>query len=91
VAEPDGELVDLEPAPFGGEEVAEFVDDDEDVEEQDDFRKRDQRENERDEAVHDPKRDKEADQKANKAEEAEVGPDGSRFGWLRWSGFAGRG
>jgi hypothetical protein len=36
-AEPDGEFIDLEAAPFGGEEMAEFVDDDEDVKEKDDF------------------------------------------------------
>ena len=53
LAEPDGELVDLEAAPFGGEEVAEFVDDDEDVKEQDDFREGDDGEEERLGAVDD--------------------------------------
>ena len=39
LAEPDGELVDLQAAPFGGEKVAELVDDDEDVEEDNYFQK----------------------------------------------------
>ncbi len=41
LAEPDGEFIDLQAAPFGGEEMAQFVDDDEDVEERDDFEKGD--------------------------------------------------
>ena len=43
LAEPDGEFVDLQPAPFRGEEMAELMDDDQDVKEEDDFEKGDER------------------------------------------------
>ncbi len=76
MAEPDGEFVDLEPAPFGGEEVAELMDDDEDVEEGDDFQEGDDGKGERDEAVDDAEGDEEAEGEEEEAPEAEVGPDG---------------
>ena len=41
LAEPDGELLDLQPPPARGQEVAQLVDDDEQVEEQNDLQQRD--------------------------------------------------
>ena len=51
LAEPDGELVDLQAAPARGEKMAELVDDDQDVEEQYHFRERDDGKEDRADAV----------------------------------------
>ena len=80
LAEPDGELVDFEAAPFGGEEVAELVDDDEDVKEENDFREGDDGEEERLGAVDDAEGDDEDQKEEQESPKAEIFPDRRMLG-----------
>ena len=72
LAEPDGELVDLEPAPLGRQEMAQLMDNDEDVEKEDDLQESDEREKEGTESVEVPVRNHEAKKKPEEPEEPEV-------------------
>ena len=75
LAEPDGKLIDPEPAPFRGEEMAQLVDDDQDVKKEDDLEEGDDGKEKGGKAVVDPVGNHEDKKEDEKTDEPEI-PEG---------------